>query len=347
MLIFFCWIQVLSYINSTSHKYNKKQWQLGLKLLEGSTNIQLAFLNMKGHSRVSVDTESLKQCVKQLESAFSAYSIGLYEIDDCKNAISVHTLAKSALKFSFFCDELLQSATVARWGPELQHVIQVGSDVLPEVSCYPRLIVRHIMKAIYLDSSVEAHHGIARVLTLVGQYKDADSEFQSIAKDVNRQVFIPWIPQILSSLDNDDGETFVGILEDIAKQQPQAVYFSYNVSRVGLGPVGRKRTMHLNSILNLPILEILVRSLEDLTFPEQRLRDGLSWVKTFLQAGDNVKAKEHFYSLIDDCLDVESMIKDERRSGEYNVKFCREYSKKVIDAVGKDGFKLLSMNEKH
>lgn len=298
--------------------------------------------------RSHASAESINMCLRQLGSALVSYSDGLLGMNDGGLEISSRTLAKSALKFAFFCDELLKSADNGKWGLQIQEAIQRGSEAanLPAASMYPSLVVKHIMKAVRLDHSIKAHHGIARVLTLVGQYRDTCKEFVSAAKDVARWLFIPWIPQMLSGLDKDDGDNYVDILEDIARMYPQAIYFSYNVSKLDFGAVGRVRAKNLESILKSPVLESLVRGLEDLTYPEQRLRDGLSLLKNLLEIGNQEKAKGYFQILFNDCLDIESMMEDGRRSGEYNLKFAREYSKRVVDAVGQHGVKLLSMNEK-
>ncbi|MCO5603923.1 hypothetical protein L7F22_058079 [Adiantum nelumboides] len=340
--------QVIGYIENTSKKHDKGNWQFGLKLLEGSAYSQLGWLTLKMTPRNFVSADSINECLTQLGSGFTAFSDGLAGMNENRAEISSHTLAKAALKFAFFCDELLKSSESPKWGSQIQEEMQKGRHAvnLPGASIYPNFIVKHVMQAVQLDSSLKAHHGIARVLTLVGHYKDTSKEFVTAAKDVARWLFIPWIPQMLSSLDKGDGQNYVAILEDIAKLYPQAIYFAYNVSKLDFKSMGHSRAMRLDSILKSPVLETLVRSLEDLTFPEQRLRDGLSFIKRFLEGGNREKAKSYFLSLFFDCLDIESMMKENRGSGEYNLKFSREYSKRVIAAIGQQGAKLLSMDDK-
>lgn len=343
--------QVLSYIESTAqkrHQLNQFQWQNGLKLLEGNTYAQLGWLSVKLTPKPFAEVESMNTCLRFLGSAFDAYCCGLNELMDHRVEFSSHTVAKSSLRFSFFCDELLKCGESTKWGPQIQEAVQRGgsSTGLPAASVYPNLIVKHIMKAVQLNSSIQSHHGIARVLTLVGQHSDTHAEFKTAAKDIARWVFIPWIPQMLASMDNDEGELFVGILEDVATLYPQAIYYAFNVSKLDFGHVAYDRAKKLDAILKSPLLEGLVRGLEDLTFPEQRLRDGLAQVRNCLETGKRIKAKEVFLKIFEDCLDVESMMMKNRHSGEYNLKFAREYSKKVLDAVGQKGTRLLSMDEK-
>ncbi|KAI5080746.1 hypothetical protein GOP47_0003929 [Adiantum capillus-veneris] len=340
--------QVIGYMESTSKRHEKKNWQIGLKLLQGSAYSQLGLLTLKLIPRNFSSAHSIDECLQQLGSGFTAFSDGLLGMNKGQSEVSSRTLAKAALKFAFFCDELLKSVESSKWGSQIQEAMKKGRQAvdLPPASTYPNLMVKHVMQAVQLDCSLKAHHGIARVLTLVGHYIDTSKEFVSAAKDIPRWIFIPWIPQMLSSLDKDDGENYVDILEDIAKLYPQAIYFAYNVSKLDFTSVGCSRATRLESILKSPVLETLVRGLEDLTFPEQRLRDGLSFIKNLLEGGNREKAKSYLQSLFYDSLDIESMTKENRGSGEYNLKFAREYSKRVVDAVGLQGAKLLSMNDK-
>ncbi|KAH6557334.1 hypothetical protein KP509_1Z120700 [Ceratopteris richardii] len=340
--------QVLGYLEGSLQKHSQPSWQFGLKILEGCAYSQLGWLTLKMARSHLASAQSINNCLKHLGSAFVAYRNGLEEMSKEKSEISLRTIAKYSLKFAFFCDELLKSAENERCGLQFQELMHNGIQAinLPAASVYPNLIVEHVLKSVRFDYSMNAHHGIARVLAFVGKYRDTWKAFVSASEDVAAWLFIPWIPQMLSSLDKDDGENFVHILEDIARLYPQAIYFPYNVSKLDFGLIGSRRATSLESILRSPILETLVRSLEDLTFPEQRLRDGLSRLKTLLEGGFQEKARGYFQALFYDILDAESMAKENRSCGEYNLKFAREYSKLLLNAVGKEGTNLLSMNER-
>lgn len=202
------------------------------------------------------------------------------------------------------------------------------------------------MKAVQMDNSMPVQHGIARVLTLLGHYNETHSEFLCQVKGIPCWLFIAWIPQMLAVMEKDEGGILVGLLEMIADSYPQALYFPFNVSKSDFGPVGQDRTKRLETLLNNPVIKGFTRALEDLTFPEQRLWKGLAHLKNCLSVGDNKGAQEAFHDLFQDCLDVKAMSNDNRKSGEYNLKFARDYSKKVLKSLGENGSKLNSMDEK-
>lgn len=76
------------------------------------------------------------------------------------------------------------------------------------------------------------------------------------------------------------------------------------------------------------------------------MQNGLTHLKNCLSVGDNKGAQEAFHDLFQDCLDVRAMSDDNHKSGEYNLKFSHDYSKKVLKSLGENGIKLISMDEK-
>lgn len=348
--------QVRDYVTSTANKkiyQSQRHWRTGLKLLEGDVTSQLARVSLKVLPLHCTSSDTVQNCISLISSAYTVYS-GLLE--DVSNVVQLREdtqfpskkLAKVFLKFAFFCDELLSSTKYAQWGSEVQSRIKQGNSTtgLPHSSTYPSLVVKYIMKSVQVDNSMQVQHGIARVLTLLGQYSETHSEFLCQVKQIPCWLFIPWIPQMLAVMDKDEGGILVGLLENIADSYPQALYIPFNVSKSDFGHVGQDRTKRLENLLNNPVIKGFTRALEDLTFPEQRLRNGLAHLKTCLSVGDNKGAQEAFHDLFQDCLDVRAMSSDNRKSGEYNLKFARDYSKKTLKSLGENGSKLNSMDEK-
>eukprot|EP01018_Ginkgo_biloba_P036619 Gb_28190 [translate_table: standard] len=73
-------------------------------------------------------------------------------------------LAKLYFKFAFFCDELLASTKYQRWGCQVQSQTREGNPSigLPHSCIYPTLVVKHIMRAVQLNNSMQVQHGIAK-----------------------------------------------------------------------------------------------------------------------------------------------------------------------------------------
>ncbi|KAH9308159.1 hypothetical protein KI387_036070 [Taxus chinensis] len=349
--------QVLEYVTTTAvkQKYQTQtHWQIGLKLLKGNVTSQLVRASLKVLPADHASAGAVENCISLVSSAYTAYSGLLEEVATVaqlkKDALfSSKRLSKVFLKFAFFCDELLACTKYGQWGSQVQSRIKEGnpSTGLPHSSVYPSFIVKYIMKAVRLYNSMQVQHGIARVLTLLGHYKETHLEFNSQMKGTPCWLFIAWIPQMLAVVDRDEGEILVGLLEEIAQSYPQSLYFPFNVSRSDFGTVGRERTKRLEILLDNPIMKGFARALEDLTFPEQRLRNALVLLKTHLSVGNNKAAQEIFDDMFVDCLDVRCMLDENRKSGEYNLKFARDYSKRILKALGENGSKLKSMDEKH
>ncbi|KAJ7526251.1 hypothetical protein O6H91_17G090200 [Diphasiastrum complanatum] len=342
--------QVLDYVQATSIKPGIQRYterQNLLKLLKGNVSGKLAWVILEHSTQSTEDlSASLESCLSLLGSSYKLYLDVLADMES-ENS-SPERMAKASFKFACFCDEILKLVHDSRWGKDFCMSIQEGHPAtgLPDLSVYPKHIVTHLMQAVSLDSSLNAQHAVARILSLLGKYPQTIDVFVRFLHRVPSWIFLPWIPQILAVLDSNEGAVFVSILETIAKSYPQALYYAFHVSKSSFGPKALERTYILTSILRSPSLETFVRALEDLTFPEKRLLDGLSHVKQCLVEGNVKLAQEAFLSLLRDCLDTQEMCQTTRQAGDYNVKFANNYSKKIIKALGQDGSKLLQMDEK-
>ncbi|KAL3698516.1 hypothetical protein R1sor_012592 [Riccia sorocarpa] len=344
-------LQVLSYIASTARKpwADSQDWKLGLKVLEASVSSQVAWMKINQLSKADGTISTVDDCVSLLGSAYSSYSDAAAKLSSGSSTEGSlkksHQMAKVLLNFGLFCDELLKASKNMELSNDLKWRILQGDSTagLPPASSYPTVIVKYMIEAVSLHTSVRAQHGLARVLSLVGQHPETHVHFASAIKQVPSWVFIPWIPQMLAVLDQEVGGILIPLLEDIAKLYPQALYFPFHVSEKDFGPLGRRRTRRLGTLLKSSALEGMVRGLEDLTFPEQRFKDGLSQMKNCIVAGAE-KAVKVFAEVYEDCLDVNNM--RNRGAGEYNFKFARDWTKRVIKALGENGSKLAKMDEK-
>lgn len=237
---------------------------------------------------------------------------------------SAREAANACLKFGLFCDELLKISQNINWGH--------SSAGVPPAFELPQLIVRHMLKALALDSTLQAQHAVARLLSLVGHSVQTQHEFASLVDNVSTWVFVAWIPQILANMDKDAGSVLVKVLDSIAKSYPQALYFAFHVSQTDFKTTGRHRTDHLRILLRNPFLEGMIRALEDLTYPEQRLRDGILQIMQHFHSGDRSKAQSIFSEVYQDCLHIQELRKHNRQAGEYNLKFARDWAPFIVNS---------------
>lgn len=242
--------------------------------------------------------------------------------------------AKASLKFGLFCDELLRLPKNPKWGDEVREGIKQGqpSAGLPKASEYPNLVVQHILKALAFDTTLQSQHAVARLLSLLGQFPVTHTDFQSIVGDVSSWVFVGWIPQMLAVMEEEAGSVLVKVLESIAKLYPQALYFAFHVSQTDFGAVGKHRTQRLRNLLRNSLLEGLVRALEDLTYPEQRLRDAFSRILNLLVDGNYEGAQAIFHEVYQDCLDVQALKNFDRQAGEWNLKFAHDWAPRIVSS---------------
>lgn len=239
--------------------------------------------------------------------------------------LSSHDAAKALLKFGLFCDELYKLPQHSNGQSEMRL-----SAELPQTSELPQLIVRHMLKALALDSTLQAQHAVARLLSLVGLSSATQCEFEGLVENVSNWVFVAWIPQMLANVEEESGRVLVKVLESIARTYPQALYFPFHVSETDFGITGQQRTQHLKSLLRNPLLHGLVRALEDITYPEQRLKDGLLQIRNLLFIGDNERARLVFTEICQDCLDTQALKDPIRQAGEWNLKFAREWAPHIV-----------------
>ncbi|XP_002965996.2 DNA-dependent protein kinase catalytic subunit [Selaginella moellendorffii] len=339
--------QVLDYVRKQASKPSISgcdDWRRVTMLVESDTSAQLGRTKLDLLIDKDLDTNALSQSMALLGSAYKTYSELLRNADSVPPS---REMARTSFKFACFCDDLLNTADDSKWKSEVRRSIQDSrqSFGVTSFSVFREAMVTNMLRTLSMDASVGPQLAVARLISMAG-HQEIQAIFSARIDKVPSWIFLGWLPQLLALMDSREGGLFIGILESIAQHFPQALFFPFHVSKDQYGTVGLDRTRKLAATLKSPLFEGLVRALEDLTFPEKRLFDGLCEVKSCLMSGNRTKARETFRAVFADCLDVEAMRNETRQAGEYNVKFARDYSKPVVKALGEDGSKLLQMDEK-
>ncbi|XP_024384636.1 uncharacterized protein [Physcomitrium patens] len=340
--------QLLVYIETERRKLSKHpEFLPEFQMEQADVNARVAWATLSSQSGEGATSQDITACFALLGSAFKTYSTALDNDDPLSEittgSLSPHDTAKALLKFGLFCDELLK---LSQQPEERSQMTQHHLFGLPQASDLSLLVVRHMLKALALDSTLQAQHAVARLLSLVGFSSATQNEFERFLDNVSSWVFVAWIPQMLANIEEDSGRVLIKVLESIAKSYPQALYFPFRVSETDFGAIGRQRTQHLKILLRNPLLEGLVRALEDLTFPQQRLKDGLLQILNFLFTNDSERAQLVFNEIYQDCLDTQSLKDPVRQTGEYNLKFARDWASLIVKELGLNGSKLRSMDAK-
>ncbi|GAQ84757.1 putative phosphatidylinositol kinase, partial [Klebsormidium nitens] len=305
--------------------------------------------------------------VGNLGAAFRGYSDAVSILDGKKGSFAAlssgdngtaereaRRQSKASLKFARFCNDVLQLATgeadqtqtnSTALPPEMTSALAGGTDSgLPPVSQYPPLVVKHVLRALSLDASLKPHQLVPRVLALVGQNKETLAEFESGVESVPSWVFISWVSQILSVMEQPEGRVLARVLERVAEEFPQALYYPFNVSQPAFGDVARERTSRVARLLHNPLLDQFVTALSDLSHPNLKLKDWLSEISMRLQRRDNQGAQEAFREMYRDCLDARALAAAERQAGDDLIAYARNFESKIVSALGKDGVKLARMS---
>eukprot|EP01119_Soliformovum_irregulare_P013151 TRINITY_DN3471_c1_g1_i1.p1 TRINITY_DN3471_c1_g1~~TRINITY_DN3471_c1_g1_i1.p1 ORF type:complete len:703 (-),score=223.51 TRINITY_DN3471_c1_g1_i1:67-2175(-) len=206
----------------------------------------------------------------------------------------------------------------------------------------PRIITERILRSMAAGSTA-ARDRFPRLLEILGNFPEVSKILRSEVKKIPSWMFIRWVAQMMALLDKPEGPVVIPILIEIAKLYPQAVYYPFKISSEDLKPAAKKVTAPLEKILDKPLLNNLVTSLEKLTHPEHRFKDWTESLKPLMRnknrsEEDQRKIAEIWQEMAQDLFDAAS------DHGTYNKKFATTWGKNMISKFGKDGSKLVKMS---
>ena len=174
--------------------------------------------------------------------------------------------------------------------------------------------------------NLEAISRVPRLLSLLSLSPSARGVFSvSVARgEVPAWVFVPWVSQMVGSLDLAEGEAIAPVLVKVAEAYPQAVFYPLNVSSKKAQAQARRLSEPIWAILDraCPLLRKFVRACELSVHPEHRAKDAVAEIKALRQEGKTpeIELRRALQELAEDCFnDADPSL------GKYNVEKAKEW----------------------
>ena len=197
---------------------------------------------------------------------------------------------------------------------------------------------------------------ILRLVSVVEKYSDILQDFfVNSIKKIPAWVFLRYSAQMLGGLDREEGKIVVTILESVAHEYPQALYYSYRITSENFGKQGRYLSGKLDKLLANKHVDAFIEALTGLTHPELRWSDGMKEVegrcKVYFDASNKLSNKEKvelgnsilgLFDSIKKMTIEQAWDKVGTKIGRYNIKWAKQIKAEVQSIIGKDDSKLLS-----
>ena len=274
--------RITTIFNRTEALLNKKQSTDNSAISRIQCQLLLAELHMTW-SEYSVKMKHLAQNVSSEhdEIAATLFKELVPQIDECDSVAQCQVYSKYAL----FCDSLLNNG------------YESNTAILAIEMFFRGLLL--------LDATCKQH--LVHVLHLIGQVL-VDSKIKASAKNQHIKQWITWSeavpawmyiqhsPQIMGSLDKDEGVVAVAMLEKVAIAYPTAIYYPLTISYACLSDNGKGRCARLLAVLNNPTLECFTEALQGMTHPEHR------WLDALKDIADHIKTNSATPKMLDDAI---------------------------------------------
>ncbi|XP_022778667.1 DNA-dependent protein kinase catalytic subunit-like isoform X5 [Stylophora pistillata] len=246
-----------------------------------------------------------------------------------------------------FCDNCLRKKEVS------------VAPVEVDTKLFPGIVVRYMLKSMCY-SSKEARQKFPRLLQIVHKYPDTLEAFVKKAADVPCWMFIGWINQMMAIIDKPEGKAVHGIVSEIAKRYPQALWYPFKISSEHFvfensedGKANEEAVKRLRSSLEHPLLDDFIAALEMLTNPEMVFRDWCEGpmkqlLEDQIKRNDSQAVKQCFGAMFQLLMDCRKRTKSGSQtrgteSGPFRTKFAQEFANEVQRIFGKEGEKLVGV----
>ncbi|XP_070581112.1 DNA-dependent protein kinase catalytic subunit-like [Ptychodera flava] len=268
-------------------------------------------------------------------------------------------ITKAYVAIATFCDNVLRQ----------QEEEEDGAASEAVTSSFPKSVVIHLLKALKLNS-VEATQRFPRLLQMVETYPETMDTFVNMTSEIPSWMFLGWLGQMLALLDKNESPAVHRIILDIAEQYPQALVYPFKMSsenfsfeKSNCGKKNKEVADKLSGILdNVPMVNVFISALEQLTNPEHVFKDWANDVIVPLLRAPKkdtnrirAAAKEVCCKLVDyKSQSVDTLFSQDSDVGTqalpfgaYRRRFAQEFFQKSFEEVfGEGGNRIASMDLK-
>jgi len=161
---------------------------------------------------------------------------------------------------------------------------------------------------------------ILDVVKIIHENPETLSILSSNIPFVPAWIFVRYGAQLMSRLDEPEGEIVVIILEHIAKYYPKALYYRFKVSSENFRQQAKQNTRNLERLLTDHVMDCFVEAIEGLNHPYFRWLDGIKLIK-------HQRTTEAFNSYLSLCNKTSEFKWDKVGSkiGTYNREFASKF----------------------
>ena len=133
-------------------------------------------------------------------------------------------------------------------------------------------MVDAILRAAALASLPDARAALPRALALLGRHGAVRAAFERLAPAVPLWQLLPWAPQMVSLLGGIEADAVLPLLRSLAEAYPRALHFPLALAAASSAGPLQTRAQALLALAVNPAADRFARAVEDLAFPDDRLR---------------------------------------------------------------------------
>ena len=252
--------------------------------------------------------------------------------------------ARDLVRFALLCDEALvqledaaeaavagNSSSVGELSLNAAHAVVAAAGGEDAAAGH---FVASIMHAAMLASLPAARGALPRALALLGRHAAARAAFAERASAVPLWQLLPWAPQMVSLLGGAEADAVLPALHAMAEAYPRALHFPLVLATDGADGPLRQRAQQLLSLAACPAADRFARAVEDLAFPEDRLKRWYNSLMVLLRSGAPASpaARAMVTQMLDDVASPEAA--RARRAGVLTVDFAASAAKAAAAHLG-------------
>jgi len=225
------------------------------------------------------------------------------------------------------------------------HILQNGIHTVTPTNTLAKCAVKNYMLSMQ-HSAQGMRASVPQVLKYIEMYPDTRAVFTGRWRNVPHWMFLSWISQMIPHLNGAQGEYIIDIIDQLASEYPQGVYFPWSISEPDLDPKNERVRQGINAIgrkVHNSQTDRFVHELNRLTNPGHRWNTWRKKLHELIKKGDNLtELKKSWEDCFDDLFDPQR-----EHLGSFNKKFAEIWSPVIKRDLGdRSGSKLLSMSNK-